>query len=84
MKTIFEIISNKKADIEREIDLLSRRHKLFENIKNQDIYIVNTYEYLFSLSILVKQEKILDEVLASYYSQEVETEFANIHVGKEV
>lgn len=84
MKTIFEIISNKKADIEREIDLLSKRHKLFENIKNQDIYIVNTYEYLFSLSILVKQEKILDEVLASYYSQEVETEFANIHVGKEV
>lgn len=84
MKTMFDIIKSKKADIAREIDILKRRQKLFDTINSNDIYIINTYEYLFHLSILVKQEKILDEVLASYYAQEDEQELANIHVGKEV
>lgn len=84
MKTMLDIIKSKKADIAREIDLLKRREKLFDGINDNNIYIINTYEYLFHLSILVKQDLILDEVLASYYSQEEEQEFANIHVGKEV
>lgn len=84
MKTMLDIIKSKKADIAREIDLLKRRQKLFEGINDNNIYIINTYEYLFHLSILVKQDLILDEVLASYYAQEDEQELANIHIGKEV
>ena len=84
MNTMLDIIKSKKSDIAREIDLLKRRQKLFDSINSDDIYIINNYEYLFHLSILVKQDLILDEVLASYYAQDEESESANIYVGKEV
>lgn len=84
MKTMLDIIKSKKSDIARDIDLLKRRHKLFEGIDSNDIYVIHSYEYLFSLAILLKQDLVLDEILASYYAQEEEQELANIHVGKEV
>ena len=84
MKTMLDIIKKKKAHL---IELRTKLKDYEDYYKQCDEFgfiEVHGMTYLTCLSILIKQEQILDEVIAEYYLQEDEKKLANIHVGKEV
>lgn len=84
MNTMLDIIKKEKAEIAEKIEFLKKEHENYDSHGFTGFYIVHSYEYLFKMAILTKQDLILDMVLANYYAQEDEQELANIHVGKEV
>lgn len=85
MKGFIEIIKDKKAYIQRDIILLKKLNGIYQEDTSDYNYYIHSFEYLFKLAILLKQDLLLDEILASYFGQEEDSQFlSGASPGKEV
>ena len=81
---MLDIIKKKKAHLIELRTKLKDNNEYFKQCDEFGYIEIHGLSYMTALVILTKQEMIIDEILADYFSQEDEKEYANIHIGKEV
>lgn len=85
MKTFLDIIKEKKAHLIELRTKLKDHEDYYKQCDDFGFIEIHGMTYLTILSILLKQEQILDEVIADYYAQEEEDEYLKgCSPGKEV
>ena len=85
MKTMLDIIKKKKAYLIELRTKLKDHEDYYKQCDENGLIEIHGMTYLTILAILLKQELILDEVIAEYYSQDEESQFLKgSNPGKEV